>query len=76
VKVTMEPDESPSRELPEDFSGALGKSRAARDFFETLSAFYKNEYVKWIDSAKPGSETRETRIQKTIELLEQKQKKR
>jgi len=76
VKVTMEPDESPARELPDDFNDALEQSAAAREFFETLSPFYRNEYLKWIDSSKPGSQTRTARIQKTIELLEQRQKKR
>jgi len=76
VHVTMQPDESPARELPADFQGALKKSAASRDFFDTLSPFYQNGFVKWIESSKPESSTREARIRKTIELLERKQKNR
>lgn len=75
VSVVMEQDVGESADLPDDLSRALGQSREARAFLETLSPFYRNTYVKWILAAKKP-ETRASRIDQTISLLEQHQKQR
>ncbi len=55
--------------LPEDLEKALRISRQANDFFKTLSFTNKKEYVEWIVTAK-REETRNERLQGTIECLE------
>jgi hypothetical protein len=56
-------------EVPADLTKALAASKKARAFFDSLSAFYKNTWVSWIESAKKA-ETRADRVAKTVEHLE------
>jgi uncharacterized protein YdeI (YjbR/CyaY-like superfamily) len=49
-------------------SSALEAEPQARTFFESLATFYRNTYIKWIESAK-RPETRAARIKEMIELL-------
>ena len=53
---------------PDDLQKELDANPTARTFFEGLAYSHKREYVAWIHEAKKP-ETRERRIQKTIELL-------
>ena len=53
---------------PEDLQKALNSNPKAKEFFESLSFSHKREYVGWIHQAKK-EETRQRRVQKTIELL-------
>lgn len=68
VKVTMELDQPQQKGMPSDFAEALGNAPEAQAFFDTLSAFYRNQYIEWITSAKK-IETRQERLAKTVELL-------
>lgn len=70
VTVTLEPASGeivPA--MPADLAKALARKRRARSFFESLSPFYRKQYVGWIESAKKP-ETRSSRVAKTVELLE------
>ena len=75
VAVVMRHAASGDSGLPAELTAALAKNKKAREFFEGLSSFYKNEYVKWITSAKTQA-TRDTRLAKTLELLKEGKKKR
>jgi hypothetical protein len=69
VKVTVELDTDPRViEIPKDLLKELKKDREAKAFFEKLSFTHKREYVKWIEEAKK-EETRQRRVMKTIEML-------
>src|SRR5579883_364374 len=57
--------------LPDDLAKVLKKNKPAASFFETLSYTNKKEYVEWVVSAK-REETRNERVQGTIERLEKK----
>lgn len=52
----------------EDLKQQLTRHPKALAFFESLAFSHKREYVGWIEDAKKG-ETRDRRINKTIELL-------
>lgn len=58
VQVTLAPD----------IAAALDAEPEALTFFESLASFYRNTYVKWIESAK-RPETRNARIQEMVTLL-------
>jgi len=55
--------------MPEDLEKAMKRSKAAREFYDTLSYTNKKEYVEWVVSAK-REETRTERVKGTIEKLE------
>jgi hypothetical protein len=59
--------------LPEDLQAMFKKAKKEFEFFETLSFTNKKEYIEWIVSAK-REETRNTRVQETIERLAKKWK--
>jgi hypothetical protein len=68
VEVALSPEGPQSEGLSPDVSGALEAEPQARAFFESLATFYRNTYIKWIESAK-RAETRTARIKEMIELL-------
>lgn len=69
IKVTLKEDIEPRIvELPVDLRNLLETNALANQAFEKLSYTHKKEYVRWITEAKKN-ETRESRLQKTIELL-------
>jgi hypothetical protein len=68
VEVTLSPEGPQSESLSADVSDALDTEPQAKAFFESLATFYRNTYIKWIESAK-RPETRAARIQEMIELL-------
>jgi hypothetical protein len=68
VEVALSPEGPQSEGLSPDVSGALEAEPQARAFFESLATFYRNTYIKWIESAK-RPETRTARIKEMIELL-------
>jgi len=69
VSVTLVPDTAPRAiELPDDLAAALESTPAAQAFFDGLAASYKKEYVRWVTEPKKP-ETRQARLDKTIELL-------
>jgi hypothetical protein len=55
-------------EIPADLQKALQSEPAAHAFFNRLSFTHQREYVRWITEAK-REQTRQTRIQRTIEML-------
>jgi hypothetical protein len=68
VEVVLSPEGPQSENLSSDVSAALDAEPQAKAFFESLATFYRNTYIKWIESAK-RPETRAARIQEMIELL-------
>jgi len=54
--------------LPEDFHGALKKSKKAAEYFKSLSFTNRKEYVVWIITAKQ-LETRKKRLKLAVEKL-------
>jgi len=73
LTVTMEPDEAQVEAMPEDFEQALKGAADAGQFYETLTAFQRNTYLKWIGEAKKA-ETRMSRIEESVRLLQSGQK--
>ena len=68
VEVMLSPEGPQSASLSADVTAALDAEPQAKAFFESLATFYRNTYIKWIESAK-RPETREGRIREMIELL-------
>jgi hypothetical protein len=74
ITVEMERDtEERIVEPPEDLAEALKKNKDASAVWEKLSYTHKKEYVMAIEDAKKA-ETRERRVNKTIEKLLEKKK--
>jgi len=68
VDVVLSPEGPQSEQLSPDVTSALEAEPRAKAFFEALATFYRNNYIKWIESAK-RPETRITRISEMVELL-------
>lgn len=69
VTVEIEEDlELRQVKVPVDLRDALAAEPAAQDFFNKLSFTHQKEYVQWIEEAK-RQETRQARIQRTVEML-------
>ena len=68
VDVVLSPEGPQSESLSTDVAEALDGEPEAKAFFESLATFYRNTYIKWIESAK-RPETRAARIQEMIGLL-------
>ena len=68
VDVVLSPEGPQSESLASDVASALDAEPQAKAFFESLATFYRNTYIKWIESAK-RLETRSARINEMIELL-------
>jgi hypothetical protein len=69
VRVRIEPDVEPREiEVPDDLARALKKDPAASQAFEGLSYTHRKEYARWVEDAKKP-ETRQRRVEKTIEML-------
>ncbi|MBI1257729.1 MAG: DUF1905 domain-containing protein [Chloroflexi bacterium] len=73
LTVTMEPDEAQVESMPEGFAQALSAAPEAARFYETLTAFQRNTYLKWISGAKKA-ETQAARIEESVRLLKSGQK--
>lgn len=71
VHVVLAEDTEPRVvDVPEDLTAALAKDTGAGTVFERLSYSHRKEYVDWITSAKKA-ETRQGRIEKTVQMLNQ-----
>jgi hypothetical protein len=68
VEVVLSPEGPQSETMSPDVLSALKAAPKAKAFFESLATFYRNTYIKWIESAK-RPETRAARIKEMIELL-------
>lgn len=67
VEVVMGPEGWQSTTLGADVSAAFAAEPAAARFFDSLPSFYRNNYARWIESAK-RPETRAKRIAETVDL--------
>ena len=54
--------------LPDNLNKLFTKNKKAKEIYEGMSYTHRKEYVRWINEAKK-EETRERRLQKTIEML-------
>lgn len=71
IEVVVEEDTEPRKvQVPQDLKKAMASHPAARRFFEQLAYTHQKEYVQWIEEAK-REQTRQSRISRAIELLEQ-----
>lgn len=71
IEVEVEEDTEPRVVVvPEDVKQAFAEHPEAGAFFEKLSYSGRKEYMFWVESAK-RAETRQSRIVKMIDLLEQ-----
>jgi Bacteriocin-protection, YdeI or OmpD-Associated/Domain of unknown function (DUF1905) len=76
VEVIVEEDDEPRFvSAPPDLNQALIQHPKAEAIFQRLSYTHQKEYVKWIEESKREA-TRQSRIMKTIEMLEQGKKTR
>ncbi len=63
-------DEHPPREgLASDVAAALDADPEAARFFDALAAFYRKNYLRWIDATRRRPDVRATRIAELVELL-------
>ncbi len=71
VKLNGKGLKAPERviEVPADFQKALAKNKKALATFENFAFTHRKEYVLWITGAKK-QETRERRIAKAIEMIQ------
>lgn len=70
VRVTVQRDtEERIVEVPDDLAALFNAHPEARTRYDKLSYTHRKEYVQWITDAKK-TETRERRLLKTIEMLE------
>jgi hypothetical protein len=70
VDVVLSPEGPQSEGLSPDVASALDAEPDAKAFFEGLATFYRNTYIKWIESAK-RPETRAARIAEMVQLLKE-----
>jgi Bacteriocin-protection, YdeI or OmpD-Associated len=75
VEVVLMPEGPQTDALAADVLAALESEVEARAFFESLATFYRNGYIRWIESAK-RTETRSARIAEMIRLLKAGKKQR
>jgi hypothetical protein len=73
VSVVLSPEGPQQESLAQDIAAALASDPDALAFFESLATFYRNTYIKWIESAK-RPETRAARIAEMIALLKERKK--
>jgi hypothetical protein len=75
VEVELMPEGPQTDTLAPDIVAALATEPEAQTFFEALATFYRNGYVRWIESAK-RSKTRSARIAEMLSLLKADKKQR
>ena len=75
VEVVLTPEGPQADTLASDIRAALDSEPEARAFFEALATFYRNGYIRWIESAK-RPETRGARIAEMLSLLKAGKKQR
>ena len=75
VEVVLAPEGPQSAALTPDVVAALDSEPQARLYFDSLATFYRNNYMRWIESAK-RPETRSARIAEMLSLLKAGKKQR
>ncbi len=73
--MVLTPEGLQADTLASDIVAALESEPEARTFFESLATFYRNGYVRWIESAK-RPQTRSARITELLSLLKAGKKQR
>ena len=68
IEVTLAPDGHQVETISPDIAAALVAEPQARRFFESVAPFYRNNYIRWIESAK-RPETRRARIAELVKRL-------
>jgi hypothetical protein len=68
VEVILAPDGHQIDTISPDIAAALTAEPQARAFFESVAPFYRNNYIRWIESAK-RPETRARRIAELVQSL-------
>jgi hypothetical protein len=68
VDVVLSPEGPQAERLSPDVASSLEAEPQAKAFFEALATFYRNTYIKWIESAK-RPDTRDARINEMVKLL-------
>ena len=68
VEVTLAPEGPMADNVSPDVAAALNEEPEARAFFESLATFYRNNFIRGIESAK-RPETRSRRITEMMQLL-------
>jgi Bacteriocin-protection, YdeI or OmpD-Associated/Domain of unknown function (DUF1905) len=69
VAVELEPEGPQRGDLADDIAAALAASPAAAAFFDTLAQFYRQAYLRWIDSTTRRPDLRAARIAEVVGLL-------
>ena len=67
VEVVLGPEGSQSTTLGADVAAAFAAEPGAARFFDSLPSFYRNNYTRWLESAK-RPETRAKRITELVDL--------
>lgn len=67
VQVELAPGGHLSDNVAPDIAEALAADPRARDFFDSLPSYYRNNFMRWIDGAKRPA-TRAERIRQTVDL--------
>ena len=67
VEIVMAPEGPQSTTMGADAAAAFTADPSAARFFDSLPSFYRNNYARWIASAK-RPETRARRIAETVDL--------
>jgi hypothetical protein len=75
VEVVLTPEGPQADTLAPDILATLEREPEAKAFFGSLATFYRNGYVRWIESAK-RPETRSARIAEMLSLLKAGKKQR
>lgn len=74
IEVTIKKDnESRAKEIPENLRDALNTNKDAEEFLNTLTDSQRNKFITFIESAKK-KETADSRVEKVIEMLKNKEK--
>jgi Bacteriocin-protection, YdeI or OmpD-Associated len=76
VDVVLEPEGPQRSDLAPDIAAALDAAPVAAASFDALAQFYRNKWLRWIDSTKRQPDERPKRIAEMIRTLEQGRKER
>ncbi|MFE5670478.1 YdeI/OmpD-associated family protein [Agromyces sp. NPDC056523] len=76
VDVVLEPEGPQRADLAPDIAAALDAAPDAAAFFDSLAQFYRNAWLRWIDSTKRNPEQRPVRIEEMVRNLQQRRKER
>ncbi|MER6974491.1 YdeI/OmpD-associated family protein [Nocardioides sp. NPDC000445] len=76
VDVVLEPEGPQREDLAPDIAEALDAAPTAAAFFDGLAQFYRNQWLRWIDSTKRRPDQRPVRIAEMVRLLAEGHKER